>query len=61
MIVDKVHLIEALNAQMNSAGSSAERRTFERAAEVAEKELSAIIDSLYGVEGMQVIEENESD
>ena len=59
-IVKKVHMIEALRTQMNEAQSSTERRTYERAAEATEKELSAIIDSLYGVAGMQVEEENES-
>ena len=59
-IVEKVHMIEALRTQMNEAQSSTERRTYERAAEATEKELSTIIDSLYGVAGMQVEEENES-
>ena len=59
-IVEKVHLIETLRAHMNEAQSSAEKRTYERAAETTEQELSALIDSLYGVAGMQVEEENES-
>ena len=59
-IVKQVHMIEALRTQMNEAQSSTERRTYERAAEATEKELSTIIDSLYGVAGMQVEEENES-
>ena len=58
-IVEKVRTIETLRAQMNESQSSTEKRTYERAAEATEKELSAIIDSLYGVAEMQV-EENES-
>lgn len=58
-IVSKVHLVETLRAQMKEAQSSAEKRTYERAAETTEKELSGLIDSLYGVAGMQV-EANES-
>lgn len=59
-IVNKVHLIEDLFTQITEAQSSVEKRTYERAIETTEKELSALIDSLYGVTGMQVEESNEN-
>ena len=58
-IVAKVHQIETLNRRMNEAQNSAAKRAFQRACEAAQGELSAMVDNLYGVEGMQVTEENE--
>lgn len=59
-IVDHVHQLEALHSQISKAQSSTEKRIFVRAAESIENELSALIDSLYGVAGMKVVEDNES-
>ena len=51
-IVDKVHQVERLNIRMNDAQNSTAKRAIERAIEAAQSELSAMIDRLYGVEGM---------
>ena len=58
-IVTKVHQIENLNRRMASAQNSSAKITFHRAVETAQRELSKMIDTLYGIEGLQVTEENE--
>lgn len=60
-IVDKVHRIENLIKQMTLSGNSSKKKTLERAVNSTQKELSALIDKLYNVEGLQVIFKNESD
>lgn len=60
-IVEKVHLLERLKLRMNNAQSSANKQTLKRAVDEQERELSTIIDTLYGVEGLQVEETDESD
>ncbi len=59
-IVEKVHLLERLKLRMKNAQNSTEKRTLERAINDQERELAKIIDSLYGVEGLQVEETDES-
>ena len=58
-IVEKVHAIEKLNNRMNISMNSTAKRAVARAIEVANAELSALIDALYGVEGLKVTETNE--
>ena len=60
-IISKVHQIESLYQRMDRAQNSAAKRTIQRAVETTQRELSALIDGLYGVEGLQVTEENEGD
>ena len=59
-IVEKVHLLERLKLRMKNAQNSTEKRTLDRAINDQERELAKIIDSLYGVEGLQVEETDES-
>ena len=60
-IVDKVHQVERLNIRMNDAQNSTAKRAIERAIEAAQSELSAMIDCLYGVEGMWGADTDEID
>lgn len=60
-IVEKVHAIERLNARMRASQNSTGKRAVQRAIEVAENELSMLIDALYGVEGLRVTETDEGD
>ena len=59
-IVAKVHQIEFLNQRMKEAQNTAAKRTIQRATEAAQRDLSALIDDLYGVNGLQVTETDES-
>lgn len=59
-IVYKVHQLERLNLRMNEAQNSAAKRAIERAIESSQKELAAMIDSLYGVEGLWGLDTYES-
>ncbi len=59
-IVMKVHQMESLNQRMDEAKNAAAKKVFQRAAEAVQRELSALIDKLYGVEGLQVANANES-
>lgn len=59
-IVEKVHLLETLNMRLDHAQTSSDRSALERAIQITENDLSAKIDALYGVEGLQVIETDES-
>ena len=59
-IVEKVHLIEQLNIRMANAKNSAAKKSIERTALSTEKDLSALIDGLYGVEELQVAVADES-
>jgi len=59
-IVAKVHQIENLNQRIKEAQNTAAKRTIQRATEAAQRELSALIDDLYGVKGLQVTETDES-
>ena len=59
-IVEKVHTIERLNTRMNASQNSTGKRAIERAIGVAQSELSNLIDTLYGVEGLRVTETDES-
>lgn len=60
-IVDKVHQIEKLNLRKREAQNSAAAATIQRAIEAAHNKLSAMVDGLYGVEGLRVTETNETD
>ena len=59
-IVEQVHLLERLNTRMSESGNSSSKRALERAIETASRSLSDMIDSLYGVEGLQVVGTDES-
>lgn len=58
-IVEKVHRMEQLNVRMNEAQNSSSKRAVQRAVETTQNELSALVDALYGVEGLRVMEINE--
>ncbi|NBK77439.1 endonuclease [bacterium D16-76] len=58
-IVEQVHLLERLNLRMNEAQNSSTKKALERAIVTAGSSLSDMIDSIYGVEGMRVVEPNE--
>ena len=60
-IVEKVHAIERLNARMIASQNSTGKRAIQRAIEVTETELSSLIDALYGIEGLRVMETDEGD
>lgn len=51
-IVNRVHQLERLNLRMNEAHNSTAKRAIERAIESTQKDLSGMIDGLYGVEDL---------
>lgn len=59
-VVEKVHLIEKLYLRMNDAQNSYGKRVVERCIDAAVKELSDMIDALYGVGGLRVEETDEN-
>ena len=59
-IVEKVHQIERLNVRMNDAQNSSVKKAIVRAIEASQKELSVIIDNLYGVEDLWEVVTDES-
>ena len=52
-IVKKVHTIERLKAEMQTAQTSSSKETLRRSADAALRELSYMIDQLYGVEHLR--------
>lgn len=60
-IVKKVHLIESLNVRAAAAPNSSGKKNIERSEAAAAKDLNALIDRLYGVEGLQMESTDESD
>lgn len=59
-IVNRVHQLERLKLRMHEAQNSTAKRAIERVIESSQKELSAMIDSLYGVEGLWGLDTYES-
>ena len=59
-IVEKVHLIEDLTERMNNARNTSVRDTVRRSVAAARDELEALIDGLYGVEGLRMEMPDES-
>ena len=60
-IVEKVHRLENVILHIDNSGNSSQKKVLERAATNIEKELSALVDTLYDVEGLKVTFQNESD
>ena len=60
-IVEKVHQIERLTSSMNAAQDSATKSTLRRSVVAANGDLNAMIDRIYGVEGMRMENVDESD
>ena len=60
-IVEKVHLIEDLIVRKNNARNLQAKNTLKRSVEAAKRELEALIDKLYGVEGLRTEITDETD
>lgn len=60
-IVEKVHLIEKLNARAAVAPNSSVKKNLERSADAAVKDLNALVDRLYGVDDLRMESLDESD
>lgn len=60
-IVDKVRTIQSLVARRDTAGSTATKRTIDRAIKMAQNDVSLIIDALYGVQRLRAGEDDEDD
>ena len=60
-IVEKVHLIENLIVRKNNARNLQAKNTLKRSVDAAKRELEALIDKLYGVEGLRTEIADETD
>lgn len=59
-IVEKVHLLESLNERISKAPNSSARKNLMRSVVSARNDLDALIDKLYGVEGLRMEISDES-
>ena len=60
-IVERVHQIERLTISVNAAQDSATKSTLRRSVIAANDDLNAVIDRIYGVEGLRMENADESD